>query len=380
MHQRPAPAADGGHANAQLETPCYLLDPAAVVEDYKLLKSELGTGLVASLKASPTLDLLVRCQHELVDGIEIASLGELNLTVGRITVPRFVNTPAMDLALIGPALACKATLVADSPRQLRMIAHAAASSRHPVRLALRINAASLAPEGARRRDHFGMDVQTLFEQLDALRGQPLKVAGFHVFDGSNTFRDRSQAIAEAMEQLVGDLAGHPSVDLQFVNLGGGIPARWQEQGIDFARYRERIAALQRRVTVLHEAGRALFSRSGKFMTRVIGVKRLDGESVAVCDGGMAQCFALAQTEDFVKRPRAPTVVRADAPPCQFGDEIAAPVTLVGSSCNRADVIGRVDEGSIRPGDLLVFDHSGAYYSYSPTTFLNLRAAPRYIAS
>lgn len=370
-------------ALARLETPCHVFDPATAIADHAALRAELGTPLVVSMKANPLLDMLVRCNHAFTDGLEIASMGELNVTVGRLTVPRFVNTPALDPALIAASLACKATLVADSPRQVRWILDAVRQSGRPARLALRVNAGTLLgqPRGA---DQFGMDDEALRASLDLLAGETLKVAGLHVFGGSHGFERHGVALAKAMDGLLSGLHDHPGAAIEFVNLGGGFPARWREADLDFAAYRQAIATLGRRVQVMHEAGRAVFAGAGQFLTRVVSTKRLDGREIAVCDGGLAQCFALAQTEHFARRPATAVRLLAASPAADAGDEGAAgrdvEFELVGSSCSNADRIGRWHGPQLQPGDLLAFEHTGAYHTYSPTGFLNLRAAQRYLVS
>jgi diaminopimelate decarboxylase len=365
---------------AGLETPCYLFDPGTVMADLQELRERLGTGVVVSVKASPVLDLLVRCNPAFGDGIEIASMGELNLTIGRLSVPRFVNTPALDATLVAAALACKATLVADSPAQVAMIESAArkpaAQGRAPLGLLLRVNAASLLGRGGPAADHFGMDLATLRAELARLAaaGDAVKVIGLHVFAGSLSFATQAAELVQRLAGLVGELRGTAPLELALV--GAGLPPDWRESGLDFTAYRRALGDLQGQVRVLHEAGRAVFSRAGSFMTRVVGSKDLQGESVLVCDGGMAHCFALAQTEQFVRRRREPQLLRATTPDAPLRSH-----TVVGNSCNRADVIGQLQApGTPAPGDLLLFEHCGAYHSYSPTGFLNLRPARRYIAS
>ncbi len=367
-----------------LDTPCYLLDPGTVADDLRALRQLLGTPVVVSVKASPVLDLLVRCNQDFTDGIEIASMGELNLTIGRLSVPRFVNTPAMDAQLIAAALACKATLVADSPYQIGLIEAAlrrpSMQARGPQGILLRVNAASLLGRSGPQADHFGMDLPTLHRELDRLSardGAP-RIIGLHVFGGSHSFAGSSSEIAQQLSGLVSQVRNYPCAALELAMIGAGLPAEWRSADIDFAAYRNALRDLQSQVRVMHEAGRALFSRSGRFVTRVVAVKPLSGDSVVVCDGGMAHCFALAQTEHFVKRWREPSLVQTE-PPATAGT--AQTHTVVGNSCNRADVIGRLTT-TVEPrvGDWLVFEHCGAYHSYSPTGFLNLRPARHYIAS
>lgn len=370
---------------AALETPCYVFDPATVAEDLDELRQCLGTPVVVSVKACPVLDLLVRCNPHFTDGIEIASLGELNLTIGRMSVPRFVNTPAMDDTLIAAALACRATLVADSPQQVRAIesawARPAMQNRPPEGIVLRVNAASLLGKRGPSADHFGMDLPTLHRELDRLSGDEasLQVVGLHVFAGSHSFATSGPDIVQHLADLVGQLRKHPAAPLELALIGAGLGADWRDADIDFAAYRTSLRDLQGQVRVLHEAGRSVFSRAGTFATRVVAVKELNGDPVVVCDGGMAHCFALAQTEQFVKRWREPILVKAKGPTAD--DRLVRSHTVVGNSCNRADVIGRLSSAqAVEPGDLLLFGHCGAYHSYSPTGFLNLRPARRFIAS
>ncbi|RQS64121.1 PLP-dependent decarboxylase [Burkholderia sp. Bp8963] len=371
---------------AALETPCYLFDPAVVIEDLNGLRDALGGPVIVSLKASPVLDLIVRCNHAFGDGVEIASLGELNLTVGRINVPRIVNTPALDAPLVAAALASRAMLVADSPFQVDLIEAAAAKARASGRpapaIVLRLNAMSVLERRNVPADHFGMDLRTVHRVLDRFgsAASGVTVAGLHVFAGSLTFGQYGIPLAEALARIVPDLCRYPAAPLESVTIGAGLPGDWRTASYDFAAYRAALEPLRARLSVKHEAGRAVFARSGVFATRVVAVKDIDGRGIVVCDGGIAHCFPLAQTEQIMKRWRTPWLVRAsDAQVAPY----AAPrmLAVVGNSCNRADMIGELQATHApQPGDLLVFEDCGAYHTYSPTGFLNLRQAQRYIAS
>ncbi|KQP41158.1 hypothetical protein ASF44_30350 [Pseudorhodoferax sp. Leaf274] len=364
----------------ELETPCYVFDPTRVARDYTELKEALGTGLVVSLKANPVLDLLARCGHQFTDGIEIASLGELNLTVGRAAVPRFVTTPAMTSNLAASAIACRSTLVADSLPQLEMILKIAMARRAGVRLALRVNAACLPgtqlPPGA--RDHFGMAPADVTAALDRVRQADLRIEGLHTFAGSNTFLSCHRQIASGMAALAEQISGHPAAQLSFINLGGGIPADWRNAGIDWPSYRTQLAHLFGSISLLHEAGRAVFTACGRFVVRILGVKQIEGRQYAVCDGGMAHNFLLAQTESLMKRTIAPRVLAAD--PQTHPTATIRPTVVVGNSCNRADVLGHVQGQPVEEGSLLIFEGCGAYHTYSPNGFLNLKSPRLYVAS
>lgn len=380
----PSPTWPDDTALAALETPCYLFDPQVVMDDLAALREQLGTAVVVSVKASPVLDLLVRCNGAFGDGIEIASLGELNLTIGRMSVPRFVNTPALDGGLIAAALACKATLVVDNPHQLELVRQAleqhAAHGKPVSGIILRLNAASVLGRSGAGGDCFGMDVHTAGAALARLAADSVvKVIGLHVFGGSHSFASSAAPLAARLAELVGQWRS-VAAPLETVLIGVGLPGDWRERGdeLDFPAYRRALRDLQGQARVLHEAGRAVFSRAGRFAVRVLATKEVEGERVVVCDGGMAHCFALAQTEQFLKQWRTPALVTMSAR--EEGAQTRS-YKVIGNSCNRADVIGTLETTvAPAPGDILRFDHCGAYHSYSPTGFLNLRPARRYIAS
>jgi diaminopimelate decarboxylase len=380
---------------AKLDTPCYVFDAATVESDYSDLKRALGTSLVVSLKANPNADLFVRCAHTFVDGIELASQGELNVVVGRSPVPKFINTPAMDQTLMSAGIASRATLILDSLSQVEMLASLSPKAK-PLPVMLRLNAAGLVGNVAQLGggDHFGMDVHDAMKAIIRLRAIAVGVRGLHVFAGSHSFKVWSPLIRTAMEQLVPAVEAAAGAPLELVNVGGGFPEDWRAQPALFDEYRRSLNSLSSRVKVYHESGRGVFNGCGHFVTKVIAVKSSNGGHAVICDGGIAQCFMLAQTERVIKRLRRPVVVPmrdvSAAPPGSRGVALPATVApaalsgqvrVVGNSCSRADVVGELDSSiPVRPGDRLIFADCGAYTTYSPTGFLNLKAPNLYLVS
>lgn len=366
---------------ARLETPCYVFDPATVASDYADLKRALGTSLLVSLKANPNADLFVRCANTFVDGIELASQGELNVVVGRSPVPKFINTPAMDQTLMRAGIASRATLVLDSAAQVEMLASLLPKVK-PLPVMLRLNAAGLIGNVAQLGggDHFGMDLPDAMQALTRLRALGVSVRGLHVFAGSHSFKVWSPLICAAIERLLPTVEAAAGAPLELVNVGGGFPEDWRAQPALFDGYRRSLTRLSSRVKVYHESGRGVFNGCGHFVTKVIAVKPVNGGHAVICDGGIAQCFMLAQTERVIKRLRRPLVVSmhegSAAVPALSGH-----VRVVGNSCSRADVIGELGPAAgVRPGDRLIFADCGAYSTYSPTGFLNLKAPTVYLVS
>ncbi|MEN3809230.1 hypothetical protein ABD440_02170 [Chromobacterium piscinae] len=105
-----------------VKTPGYVFDPSIALARYRRLRELLDTGLIVSLKANSNLELLIRCGHGFVDGVELASLGELDLAVGRIAATKYVNNPSMDETFMRAALASRCVFIIDSLGQAERLA------------------------------------------------------------------------------------------------------------------------------------------------------------------------------------------------------------------------------------------------------------------
>ena len=359
---------------AELQTPAYLFDPGVVVRRYQALRDALGTKLVVSFKANNLADLIVRCGHCFVDGIELASIGELGVVTGRIAQRRFVNNPAMAPAFMRAALISGCDFIVDSVAQARALVAQDAGNRTP-RALLRLNAAAIGDGGA--EDHFGMEVAQAAEAALILTDSAIRVSGVHCFGGSNTFARQGMSHAENVRRALDRLQASTVQSFDEVNLGGGFAHDWEEVPARIDAYRRHVEDLFADATVSHEAGRAIFGRAGAFLTRVVAVKTLAGRQVAICDGGMAQNFLLASTEGVLRRHSTPKLLSAS----QVESVDPVDVQYVGSSCNRQDVIGVVKAAETLPcvGDVCVFPDSGAYNSsYTVRDFLMLPAARNYL--
>ncbi|KVH36969.1 PLP-dependent decarboxylase [Burkholderia cepacia] len=378
----------GDHAwIADLRTPCYVYEPEVAIARYRSLKARLGTRLIVSLKANPNQDMLARCAHAYEDGVELASRGELDAVIGRIRTPRYLNNPSMDEMFMRAGLASRCHFVLDNPdavaRFVPLAREAAAGGSTPGPVLLRVNAGALAGDDARSlwHDHFGMTPNEAHDAVRTLAAAGLPVAGLHVFSGPHSFirQDATQpdtlVLPERLAALARDLAPANGAPLGSLSLGGGF-ADDHPGDAAFERYAAALAPLAGRYSLAHESGRAIFADAGVFATRVVAVKTWQDRTIAVCDGGLSHAFLLAQTESVMRRLAAPSLVRrTPAPPAR-----GVPTVYVGSTCSRADVIGRDDTGAPpQVGDIAVFARCGAYHrTYSMAHFLSHEAAHVYV--
>ncbi|WP_186180151.1 PLP-dependent decarboxylase [Burkholderia gladioli] len=377
---------DADHAwLAGLRTPCYVYDPQVALARYRALKARLGTRLVVSLKANPDPALLARCASGFEDGVELASRGELALVETRTELPRYLNNPSMDEDFMRAGLAARCRIVLDNldaaRRFVPLALESAAHGRPPEAILLRLNAGALAGEQARPHwhDHFGMTPNEAAAAVRALATAGFAAAGLHVFAGPHSFarQDASPAdlriLPEALAALARELAPLNGAPLTLLGLGGGFAETPAPEAM-FDGYRAALAPLAAAHTLTHEAGRAIFADAGWFVTRVVAVKHWADRSIAVCDGGLSHSFLLAQTELVMRRLASPILVRRTP----AGVARAVPTLFVGSTCSRADVIGRDERRDAPPpqaGDLAVFPRCGAYHrTYSMTHFLSHQPA------
>ncbi|QFT55282.1 PLP-dependent decarboxylase [Microbulbifer sp. THAF38] len=360
-------------------TPCYVYSLEDIADNYRKLKDRLGTSLIYSLKANSCLDLIVRSGHVFEDGIEIASVGELNL-LPRGESPRYINNPSADKSFIRAAIASKCTLVVDNLSQLEIIREF--QGKRPINpLILRLNPSTLdqfdKAQTVTKKDHFGFGWSDVEIALAFCKEHDLKIGGFHVFRGSYNFAKLAYSTAQAALQIVEKFERELGYAITLVNLGGGFDLNWESVDFNFEQYRELLGEFPSHIKITHESGRAIVASAGYFVTQVRYVKSIEGQQYGICDGGMAQNFLLAKTESTFKRFSQPLILREG--------KVLEPVSnaegclLVGTSCNKEDVIGEVKGAAIQPGDLAIFSNCGAYNaSYTVAPFLSLPSAKSYL--
>ncbi|WP_246128524.1 PLP-dependent decarboxylase [Pleionea sediminis] len=366
------------------QTPCYLYSVSGVEKNFLTLKNLLGTNLVYSLKANHCVDLLVRCGHLFTDGIEVASVGELNLIAGGDGV-KFINNPSMDKQTMRAAIGSKATIIIDNEQQLDMLGEFI--GKRPLNPVLfRLNSCVLKtfmPEHESvRSDHFGMDWETAKRCLKWANDNNIEVQGFHLFKGSNTFVKTAMSSVTAVLKIIYEFEKSLGYPIKMINLGGGFDNQPELSDFDFDAYRNLLQEIPEHIEISHEAGRAIMASAGYFLTRVRSVKQIEDQSYIIADGGMKQNFLLAKTENSFRRYEEPMILTSNDYESDNDKETGTgKAYIVGTSCNRDDVIGAINNISVMPavGDGLLFSHCGAYNeSYTLGDFLSLPKAQAYI--
>ena len=366
------------------QTPFYAYERRLIQERVALLRSTLPAGIALhyAIKANP-MPALVQLLAQLVDGLDIASLGEMRLALDS-------GMPATHISFAGPgkrnvelaaALAAGVTINLESAAELERVLALAAQQECRPQLAVRVNpdfqlkAAGMKMGGGAQP--FGVDAEQVPALLRRMGEVAVDFRGLHIFCGSQNLRHA--ALIEAHNhifELALRLAESAPTPLQMLNIGGGFGIPYFPG--DAPLQLEPIAAnLQRWLTVLEqrlpqaqvilELGRYLVGEAGIYVATVLERKVSRGHTFLITDGGLHQHLAASGNFGQVLRKNYPVLV---------GNRVVGAerelVSVVGPLCTPLDVLAeRMELARAQVGDLIVVLQSGAYgLSASPTRFLS----------
>ena len=211
------------------QTPFYAYDRALIAARIAAVRQALpcGVRLHYALKANP-MPALVGFMCALVDGMDVASAGELKLALDAGADVRTIGFagPGKREAELRQAVASGVLLQVESARELRVLADTAQALGLPARVALRINpdwelrGAGMHMGGGAKP--FGIDAEQVPALLRGLAREGVAFEGFHLYPGSQNLR--GSVIAESLLRsldLVLRLAQDAPAPVREVNLGGG---------------------------------------------------------------------------------------------------------------------------------------------------------------
>ena len=391
------------------QTPFYAYDRGLLKARVAELRAILPVGveLHYAMKANP-MPAVVGWMAGLVDGIDVASAGELQVALNAGANPHeisFAGPGKRDIEL-GQAVAAGVLINVESARELPVLARASQRLGLPARVALRVNPDfELKGSGMRMSGgpkQFGIDAEVMPEvlaQVGALAGDGVSFEGFHLYAGSQTLK--ADAICEAQlksYELALRLAAAAPSPVRFLNLGGGfgIPYFPGEQRLELAPIGDNLAALQARTRrempaakLVIELGRYLVGEAGVYVCRIVDRKLSRGQVYLVADGGLHHHLSASGNFGQVIRKNYPATIQpqgraltqahahanaqapAQAPAPASGQAQTEVASVVGPLCTPLDLLAdRLEMPRGEVGDLAVIFQSGAYgRSASPEGFL-----------
>jgi len=365
------------------QTPFYAYDRELLKGRVALLRAALPAAveLHYAMKANP-MPALVGLMAGLVDGIDVASAGELKVALDAGADPAeisFAGPGKRDVEL-RQAVAAGVLVNVESVRELPVLAAASQALGKPARVALRVNpdfelkGSGMKMSGGPKQ--FGIDAEALPPVLAQVGQLGLAFEGFHLFAGSQNLK--AESICEAQQksyELALRLAEHAPAPLRFLNLGGGfgIPYFPGEQPLDLAPIGANLQALVARAAselpqarLVIELGRYLVGEAGVYVARIIDRKVSRGQLFLVTDGGLHHHLSASGNFGQVIRKNYPAMISQ----CR-GESAMESASVVGPLCTPLDLLADKMELTVgQPGDLAVVFQSGAYgASASPQGFL-----------
>ena len=365
-------------------TPFYAYDRAVMNRKVQELRAALPKAVEIhyAMKANP-MPAVVRHFCGLVDGIDVASAGEMDVALAGGMRPNLVSFagPGKTPAELERAVAAGIVINMESELEMRRLAEIARRTRRRPKVAVRVNPDfELKTSGMKMAGgpkQFGVDAERVPQLLAELATLPLEFWGFHIYSGSQNLR--ADIIADAQQKaaaLAIDLARHAPAAVRLLNLGGGfgIPYFPGEQLLDLAPIGENLATLVPeilaalpRATIALELGRYLVGESGVYICRVLDKKVSRGHVFLITDGGLHHHLAASGNFGQVIRKNYPVLV-AD----RVGSKRRENVSVVGPLCTPLDLLAdRMDLAETEVGGLIAVFQSGAYgLTASPVHFLS----------
>jgi diaminopimelate decarboxylase len=366
------------------QTPFYAYDRAILCSRIASLRSVFPEEIKLhyAMKANP-MPALVAFMAGLVDGIDVASAGELKIALDSGADP-------VDVSFAGPgkralelrqAVAARVLINVESFRELALLSQISNDLGRPARIAVRVNpdfelkGSGMKMGGGPRQ--FGVDVEKMPELLSEIKQMELAFEGFHLFAGSQNLRALS--ICEAQQKSydlalrLSQLAPGP---VRFLNLGGGfgIPYFPGEKNLDLNPIADNLALLVQRAKselpdaeLVIELGRYLVGEAGVYVTRILDRKISRDQVYLVADGGLHHHLAASGNFGQVLRKNYPVTIGNKVDSLEWETS-----SVVGPLCTPLDLLAdRMSLPVAAVGDLVVVFQSGAYgASASPHGFLS----------
>lgn len=335
-----------------------------------------------AMKANP-MPAVVQHLASLVDGIDVASLGEMQVALDTTMSPARISFagPGKRTHELSCAIAAGIVLNMESEQEMEDIARIGNSLGFCPKVAVRVNpdfelkASGMKMGGGAKP--FGVDAERVPAMLARIKTLGLDFEGFHIFSGSQNLNVASiQEAHEKTLQLGMRLAEQAPAPVRLLNIGGGfgVPYFAGERALDIAAIGENLQRLlpevkQRlpEVNIVMELGRYLVAEAGVYVCRVLERKLSRGQVFLVTDGGLHHHLAASGNFGQVIRKNYPVVVGNKI---QEGKREV--VSVVGPLCTPLDLLAdKMEMAEATVGDLIVVFQSGAYgITASPTAFLS----------
>jgi diaminopimelate decarboxylase len=366
------------------QTPFYVYDRSVILEKIRLFREQIPERihLHYAIKANPHPSL-VSFVADQVDGLDIASRGELPVALATKTLP-------LNISFAGPgklpreilaAIAAGVVLNIESETELDRALAAGLELGLQPRLAVRVNpdfelkSSGMKMGGGPKQ--FGIDAEIVPRIIQKIVQSGADFIGLHIFSGSQNLKP--EAIIEAHDNtfaLAERLAQDSGVSLKKLNIGGGFgipyfpgeaPLDLEPIGKNLERLIGKYANTFENTELIIELGRYLVGECGLYVASVVDKKVSRGHTYLITDGGLHHHLSNSGNFGQVIRKNYPVAIANRMSSAE--NEL---VSVVGPLCTPLDILGdKLELPRAQIGDLVAIYQSGAYgKSASPAAFLS----------
>nr|XP_061804837.1 L-glutamyl-[BtrI acyl-carrier protein] decarboxylase-like [Nerophis lumbriciformis] len=372
-------------------TPFYAYDRQVIATGIEQLKQALPSSIKLhyAMKANP-MPAVVAHLTSLVDGIDVASAGELQVALDAGANPQEISFagPGKTAQELRQAVAAGIMVNIESFREVPLLARASTELGLPARVSVRVNPdfelKSSGMKMAGGPKQFGVDAEQVPQLLGVIGEHGLAFEGFHLFAGSQNLRPES--IVEAQRKcfdLAVELSCSAPSPVRFLNLGGGfgIPYFPGDKRLDLTSISENLDTIVAEANnvfkgadIVLELGRYMVGEAGVYVCEILDRKESRGHTFLVTNGGLHHHLAASGNFGQIIRRNYPVCVGNRMKPLD-GQQAEAneteTVSVVGPLCTPLDLLGdKIQLPKSQVGDLIVLFQSGAYgLSSSPQRFL-----------
>ncbi len=364
-------------------TPFFAYDREAMARRVGELREVLpdGVSLHYAMKANP-MPAVVDHMASLVDGLDVASAGEMQIALDSGTGPADISFagPGKHDNELAAAISAGITLNLESENELERALLIGDALGIVPNLAVRVNpdfelkSSGMKMSGGPKP--FGIDAERVPQVLKRIGESDGHFRGLHIFSGSQNLRPDSLIEAQtATFELAYRLAEDAPEKMETLNIGGGfgVPYFPGENRLDLTsvsdNLQQRLTECESRlgnIEIVIELGRYLVAEAGVYVCRILDKKVSRGTTYLVTDGGLHHHLAASGNFGQVIRKNYPVLIanKVSAAPRETA-------SVVGPLCTPLDILGdKMDLGAADVGDLVVVLQSGAYgYTASPHLFL-----------
>jgi len=375
--------------------PLYIYDKKVLEAHCTRLKEIFSDfTILFSIKANPFVPL-VTIMRENGLGSDSASKEEvkLSLEAGFNKDLIYYSTPGKKKTDI-EAVLDSCTIIADSIHELKLINTVAREHQTKLGIGIRVNPHFGMMGGKGSVSKFGIDSAQLEHIDDLMKDLPnLTIQGIHIHLRSQVLDAHILGTYyKHCFDLAKNLEKHPSIEMKYINFGGGIGTVYHEKTEKplnwdiLTRILDDIKKDNKNTInaqLIVESGRFLTAQAGTFYTPIVDIKESQGTHFLVVENGL-NGFLRPSIAHLIQTIAGNE--RAGYEPLYTGNDaftislvsqgnadkqrIKQKVTVVGSLCTSLDVIkDNVLLPKAQIGDYIAVSNAGSYgYSLSPLGF------------